>query len=329
MRILVTGGAGYIGGVTAELLAERQHDVLVLDNLSQSSKAAVPAGAEFVQADLLDAAQTRSAFDRFRPDAVFHFAGHIQVGESTRNPLKYLDDNVRMGLNALRSCVDTGVGRFILSSTANLFDRPAKIPISEAELPIPGSPYGESKQYLERVLEWLDRLHGLRSACLRYFNAAGATARRGECHTPETHLIPLVLKAAQEPGRTVSIFGDDYPTPDGTCIRDYIHVRDLAQAHLLALGALDRGSATYNLGNGSGFSVKQVVEAARGITGKPIPISVGPRRPGDVPILVADSEKIRRELGWRPEIPELERIVETAWAWMKSHPDGYRPAAAP
>jgi UDP-glucose 4-epimerase len=220
--------------------------------------------------------------------------------------------------------IEHDVRRFILSSTANLFDAPERMPIDEQERIVPGSPYGESKHILERMLYWLDRVHSLRYAALRYFNAAGASAERGEDHHPELHLIPIVLQVALGQRPDVTIFGDDYPTPDGTCIRDYIHVVDLAQAHVLALGSLDGGSRIYNLGNGQGFSVREVIESARRITGHAIPAKVGPRRPGDPATLVASSEKIRRELGWQPRFPSLDQIIETAWSWHRAHPDGYK-----
>ena len=240
-------------------------------------------------------------------------------------PFLYLGDNVTNALNLLRAMIDHNVKRFILSSTANLFDDPARMPIDETERIVPGSPYGESKFIIERLLYWMDRIHGLRYAALRYFNAAGASPRgdRGEDHAAETHLIPLVLQAALGQREQITIFGDDYPTPDGTCIRDYIHVTDLAQAHILALGALDKGSRTYNLGNGQGYSVKQVIGAARTITGREIKAEVGPRRPGDPATLVAGSETIKRELGWQPRFTSLEDIVATAWEWHRAHPQGY------
>jgi UDP-glucose 4-epimerase len=324
MNVLVTGGAGYIGSVTSEVLLRAGHRVTALDSLVHGHRAAVPAGAEFVQADLEDRAALRDVFSRSRPDAVMHFAGYIQVGESMAKPFKYLGQNTVAGLNLLETALEAGVRKFILSSTANLFDRPDRVPIDEATAVRPGSPYGESKLYLENVLAWLDRTHGMKSACLRYFNAAGATAERGEDHDPETHLIPLVLQVAMGKRPDIAVFGDDYDTPDGTCIRDYIHVSDLAEAHVLALRALDRGSRTYNLGNGNGFSVLEVVRVAREITGRDIQIRKAPRRAGDVPRLLADSARIRGELGWTPAVPELPRIVESAWRWHRDHPNGYR-----
>jgi UDP-glucose 4-epimerase len=324
MKVLITGGAGYIGSVTGEVLLQAGYEVVALDSLVHGHRAAVPAGAEFVQADLLDRVAVADVFARHRPDAVMHFAGHIQVGESMTLPFKYLGENTVAGLNVLEVALGAGVRRFILSSTANLFDKPERIPIDEQSTIRPGSPYGESKVYLERVLGWLDQTHGLKSASLRYFNAAGATPERGEDHHPETHLIPLVLQAAMGLRPSISIFGRDYDTPDGTCIRDYIHVRDLAQAHVLALRALDRGSRTYNLGNGNGFSVLEVIRVAEEITGRKVPVVQGPRRSGDVARLLADSTLIKKELGWKPETPELHRIVESAWRWHRDHPRGYR-----
>jgi UDP-glucose 4-epimerase len=325
MKVLVTGGAGYIGSVTGEVLLRAGHQVAAVDNLVHGHRAAVPAGAEFFQADLEDRSALREVFARFQPDAVMHFAGFIQVGESMKKPFKYLGQNTIAGLQIMEAALEAGIRKFILSSTANLFDRPERIPIDEASVLRPGSPYGESKLYLEKALAWLDQTHGMKSACLRYFNAAGATEERGEDHDPETHLIPLVLQAAMGKRPNISVFGDDYDTPDGTCIRDYIHVSDLAQAHVLALQALDRGSRTYNLGNGNGFSVLDVIRVAQEITGRNIPIVQAPRRAGDVPRLLADSTLIRKELGWTPAIPELPRIVESAWRWHRDHPRGYAP----
>ncbi|MGC9358493.1 MAG: UDP-glucose 4-epimerase GalE, partial [Anaerolineae bacterium] len=264
-----------------------------------------------------------AVFDQYEPEAVMHFASHTLVGESMVEPFLYLGNNVVNGLNLLRSAVDHGVRRFILSSTANLFDDPEEIPIDEDEAIVPGSPYGESKHVLERFLHWLDRIYDFRYAALRYFNAAGASAERGEDHDPETHLIPLVLQVALGQRDVIRIFGDDYPTPDGTCVRDYIHVLDLAEAHILALHALDNGSRRYNLGSGRGFSVLEVIEAVREVTGYPIPAVVTERRPGDPAVLVAGSETIRRELGWEPRYSHLREIVGSAWHWHRSHPQGY------
>ncbi|MFZ5919157.1 MAG: UDP-glucose 4-epimerase GalE [Chloroflexota bacterium] len=326
MNILVTGGAGYIGSIVVEELIHQGDKVIVFDNLYFGHREAVHPEAVFVQGDLADRAAVKALFDGHDIEAVMHFASHTLVGESMEKPFLYLGQNVTNGLNLLQEAVEHGVRRFILSSTANLFDDPARMPIDETERIVPGSPYGESKNILERMLFWLDRTQSFRYAALRYFNAAGASpgGARGEDHTPETHLIPIVLQVALGQRQQVTIFGDDYPTRDGTCVRDYIHVTDLAQAHILALKALDKGSRTYNLGNGQGFTVREVIETARQITGHPIPAVVGPRRPGDPATLIASSDKIRRELGWQPRFPELHTIVETAWKWHSSHPRGYR-----
>ncbi|MEO2000809.1 MAG: UDP-glucose 4-epimerase GalE [Pirellulales bacterium] len=323
MKVLVTGGAGYIGSVTVEQLVEAGNQVAVFDNLSQGHRAAVHEDAEFIVGDLASRDDVDSAVSGFEPDAVMHFAAKSLVGESMQSPFLYLGDNVRNGLNLLESVVEYGIQKFILSSTANLFDDPETIPIGEKEHIIPGSPYGESKHILERMLHWLDRTGKLRFAALRYFNAAGATKYRGEDHNPETHLIPLVLQVALGQRKKIKIFGNDYATPDGTCIRDYIHVADLAQAHRLALDAIDHTSHVYNLGNGLGFSVQQVLDAAREITGHPIPSEVVGRRSGDVATLVAASDKVRADLGWKPKYPEILEIIESAWKWHSDHPHGY------
>jgi UDP-glucose 4-epimerase len=323
MKILVTGGAGYIGSVVVEQLIAANESVVVFDNLSQGHRAAVHPEAVFVQGDLADRAAIDAALSQHRPDAVMHFASKTLVGESMQKPFLYLGDNVTTGLNLFQSIVEHGVKRVILSSTANLFDQPERMPIDEAERIVPGSPYGESKFILERILHWLDRICGVRFACLRYFNAAGATSTRGEDHSPELHIIPLVLQVALGKREKVSIFGDDYPTRDGTCVRDYIHVIDLAQAHILALGALDGGSRFYNLGNGEGFTVKEVIDTAREITGRTIRADAAPRRAGDPAVLVAASNKIRKELGWAPRFPHVREIIESAWQWHQANPDGY------
>lgn len=323
MRVLVTGGAGYIGSVAGERLMLAGHDVAVFDNLSHGHREAVPPKARFIEGDLKRPDAIRAAFEAHRPEAVMHFAGDIQVGESMLDPFRYLAHNVACGLNLLRAAVDHGVRRFVFSSTANLYDAPERIPIDEDTPPRPGSPYGEAKLYIERSLAWLERTHGMRYACLRYFNAAGATEERGEDHDPETHLIPLVLQAALGRREKISIFGEDYDTPDGTCVRDYIHVSDLAEAHVLSMAALDRGSFTYNVGVGRGYTVREVVEAARRITGRAIPAVAAPRRSGDVSRLVADSSRIRKLLEWNPKFPDLEQIIESAWRWHCDHPRGY------
>jgi UDP-glucose 4-epimerase len=323
MKILVTGGAGYIGSVVVEQLIAANESVVVFDNLSQGHRAAVHPAAAFVQGDLADRKAIDAVLSQHRPDAVMHFASKTLVGESMQKPFLYLGDNVTTGLNLLQSIVEHGVKRVILSSTANLFDQPERMPIDESERIVPGSPYGESKFILERMLHWLDRICGVRFACLRYFNAAGATSTRGEDHDPELHLIPLVLQVALGKREKVSIFGDDYPTRDGTCVRDYIHVIDLAQAHILALGALEGGSRFYNLGNGEGFTVKEVIDTAREITGRTIRADAAPRRAGDPAVLVAASNKIRKELGWTPRFPHVREIIESAWQWHQANPEGY------
>jgi UDP-glucose 4-epimerase len=324
MKVLVTGGAGYIGSITVEQLIDAGESVVVLDNLYQGHRDAVHPDAAFVQGDLADRAAIDALMKEHKPDGIMHFASHTLVGESVEKPFLYLRDNIVNGLNLMQSAVEHDVRRFILSSTANLFDDPERMPIDENERIVPGSPYGESKHILERYLHWLDRIYGFRHICLRYFNACGASETRGEDHDPETHLIPLVLEVALGKREHITIFGADYETPDGTCVRDYIHVVDLAQAHILALRALDQGSRKYNLGNGRGFSVREVIETARLVTGHPIPAVVGPRRAGDPDILIASSETINHELGWKPVYPELRDIIETAWRWHSAHPDGYR-----
>ncbi|MDA9923819.1 UDP-glucose 4-epimerase GalE [Verrucomicrobiales bacterium] len=324
MRVLVTGGAGYIGSVAVDSLIAEGHEVAVFDNLYMGHRAAVNEQALFVEGDLANKSEIDAVMGDFKPDSIMHFAAFSLVGESVENPYRYLGGNTLNGMNLLQSALENGVERFILSSTANLFDEPERIPISEKEKIVPGSPYGESKFFLERILHWMHVSKGLRYACLRYFNAAGCTEVRGEDHDPETHLIPLVLQVALGQREKIMIFGADYETPDGTCVRDYIHVEDLAQAHILALEALTKKEvAHYNLGNGNGFSVKDVVETVREVTGHPVPAEVAPRRAGDPAILIADSSKIREELGWQPKYPDLKPIIESAWAWHSANPEGY------
>lgn len=325
MKVLVTGGAGYIGSTAVSELIAAGDEVLVFDNLYQGHAACVHQKAEFVEGDLADRSLVKSTIERWQPDAIMHFASHTLVGESMQKPFLYLGDNVRNGLNLLECAADAGVRKFIFSSTANLFGVAEEMPI-KADAPIqPGSPYGESKYIIERMLHWMDEVYGMRFAALRYFNACGAVSPdHGEDHTPETHIIPLVLQVALGQREHFTIFGDDYDTPDGTCVRDYVHIIDLAQAHILALRALEQGSRTYNLGNSSGFSVREVVETAREVTGHPIPVVMGARRPGDPATLIADSKKIREELGWDPKYPTLKSIIESAWAWHQKHPEGYR-----
>lgn len=325
MKILVTGGAGYIGSITVERLIEAGEEVVVFDNLYQGHHDAVHPDAVFVQGDLADKAAVDAVVAQHRPDGIMHFASYTLVGESVEKPFLYLRDNITNGLNLIEAAVSYDVKGFILSSTANLFDDPKRMPIDEDERIVPGSPYGESKFILERYLHWMDRLYDMRYTCLRYFNACGATETRGEDHDPETHLIPLVLEVALGQREKITIFGDDYNTPDGTCVRDYIHVVDLAEAHILAMREILNGghSRKYNLGNGRGFSVKEVIDTARTVTGHPIPAEIGERRAGDPDILIASSETINHDLGWKPIYPNLRQIIEMAWKWHVANPQGY------
>jgi UDP-glucose 4-epimerase len=325
VKILVTGGAGYIGSITTAELIAAGHQVVVLDNLYQGHAAAVHPDATFVQADLADRAALAQLFrEHTGIDGIMHFASYTLVGESMEQPMLYLRDNLVNAANLIEAAVPAGVKRFILSSTANLFDAPTRMPIPEDDRIVPGSPYGESKFFVERLLHWCAKIYGMRYACLRYFNACGDTPTIGEDHDPETHLIPLVLQVALGQRPHITIFGDDYPTRDGTCVRDYVHVVDLAQAHILAMQALDDlGARHYNLGNGNGFTVREVIDTARRVTGHPIPEVVGPRRPGDPAVLIASSETIRRELGWQPRYTDLTEIVQSAWEWHRTHPHGY------
>jgi UDP-glucose 4-epimerase len=324
-RFLVTGGAGYVGSHLVAALIERGDEVVVVDNLRQGHRAAVLAGARLIEADLADAPRLDAILADGPWHAVFHFAALSLVGESMAQPFRYLLENGATGIALIAACVRHGVTRFVLSSTANLFGTPARIPIDETAAIDPSSPYGESKLMIERALFWAGRVHGLRSACLRYFNAAGAdpAGRLGEDHDPETHLIPIAIDAALGRRPPLTVFGTDYATPDGTCIRDYIHVADLADAHLRALARLDEGSVIYNLGNGRGHSVRDVVRAVEAVTGRRVPLLEGPRRAGDPPVLVAASERISRETGWQPRYPDLADICRTAYAWRLAHPQGY------
>jgi UDP-glucose 4-epimerase len=323
MKVLVTGGAGYIGSVTSEVLLSRGYEVVVFDNLSQGHRAAVPVAADWIEGDLSSPHDIHHAIDSHRPGAVMHFAARSLVGESINEPFTYLRDNVVNGLNLIEACVAGGVERFILSSTANLFGTSTAALIDEQEPIVPGSPYGESKWALERALDWVSQTKGLHFASLRYFNAAGASEERGEHHKLETHLIPLVLQVAAGHRDYITIFGDDYDTPDGTCVRDYVHVLDLAEAHVLAMQELAQDNCTYNLGCGQGYSVRQVIESARAVTGTSIPAQIGSRRAGDPARLVASSDRISKELGWKPRFSGLEQIIDSAWRWHQRHPDGY------
>ncbi len=321
MRVLVTGGAGYIGGVVAQELLAEGHEVVVYDSLYKGHRDAVPEGAAFVQADLLDGLTLRNTLGHHRVDAVVHLAADSLVGESIADPAKYYRNNVQAGLSLLDAMRDLKVGRLVFSSTVSVYGEPEKQPISETDPTSPINPYGETKLAFEKALGWYGNAYGLRSTSLRYFNAAGATEHNGERHVPETHLIPLVLHVAAGRLSEITVFGDDYPTKDGTCVRDYIHVVDLARAHVLVLGALSRpdgGGRVYNLGcGGTGYSVREVIDVARRVTGKEIPVRVGPRRPGDPAMLIASSDRIVRELGWRPTMPDLGDIIDSAWRWMR------------
>jgi len=330
VKVLVTGGAGYIGGTVAGLLAENGHQAVVFDDLSHGRRDLLPPGVKFIQGELADRATLeevfRSAEEKNTPfDGVLHFAALIEAGESMQRPEIYFRNNTASTLSMLEAMLACGIKRLVFSSTAAVYGEPESVPIQEGARLAPTNPYGQSKLLVEQMLSWFNRIHGLRYASLRYFNVAGAAEgpagiTRGEAHEPESHLIPLVLDVALGRRPSILIFGDDYSTADGTCVRDYIHVSDLADAHLLALGALDTsagsgGPLIYNLGNGHGFSVKEVIESARRVTGHPIPAEVRPRRPGDPAVLVASSAKAMRELNWKPRYTEIDEIVRTAWIW--------------
>jgi UDP-glucose 4-epimerase len=324
MNILVTGGAGYIGSVVAEQLTAFGHKTIIYDNLSEGHRDAVAAGGTLIVAELDDAATLTDTMRKHKVEAVIHLAANAIVDESMSNPSKYFRNNVAAGITLLDAMVECEVKRIVFSSTCAVYGEPDASPISEDSKLRPANPYGESKLAFEKILHWYELAHGIRYASLRYFNAAGATVDYGEHHLPETHLIPIVLGCALGTRDEIEIFGSDYPTPDGTCVRDYIHVIDLADAHMLALGALGQSSHIYNLGTGNGYSVREVIEAARRITNHPIPVRVAPRRSGDPAILVASSERIKREFNWSPKHSELEEIIENAWIWHKAHPHGYR-----
>jgi UDP-glucose 4-epimerase len=323
-RILVTGGAGYIGSVVVAQLLAGGYEPVVYDDLSHGHRAAVPSGVRLMVGNIGDRAALERAFADLRPQAVMHFGAFIEAGESMQLPEKYFRNNTANALTLLEVVLAHKVSPFVFSSTAALYGTPEKTPIEENAPLHPTNAYGESKLLVEQMLHWLHRVHGLRYASLRYFNVAGAAGDQGEDHQPESHLIPLAFQVALGTRKEFAIFGNDYPTPDGTCIRDYIHVSDLAAAHLLVLEALkQRDQLIYNLGNGKGFSVREVVETVRRVTGHPIPSKESPRRPGDPAVLVASSEKIEKELGWQPKYADLESIVRSAWEWRKAHPDGY------
>jgi len=322
MRVLVAGGAGYIGSITSWMLLQKGHQVVVYDNLSRGHKGAVPTGAKFVQAELGDFDTLCKTFRENKIDAVMHFAAHSQVGESMEQPEIYFENNVVVGKRVLDAMMAENVPFIVFSSTCAIFGQPDVFPMTENLPKRPTNVYGETKMMFESMLSWYEKIHGLSFVSLRYFNACGAHGGLGEDHNPETHIIPIVLQVALGSREHITIFGDDYDTPDGTCIRDYIHIHDLAKAHILALEK-QGGGRFYNLGNGGGYSVRQVIDTARKITGHPIPEKIGPRRTGDPPKLVGSSEKISRELGWTPDYPSLESIIESAWEWHKQNPKGY------
>ena len=321
MKILVAGGAGYIGSCCTEYLLDEGHEVVVFDSLVKGHRQAVDGRAVLIEGDLADAGAIAAALAVHRPEGIIHFAAFIEVGESMQDPGRYFRNNIACGLNLLEAAVKHGVRKVVFSSTAAVYGMPDVVPIPESAPTRPVNAYGESKLIFEKILSWYGRIYGLGTTALRYFNAAGATAAHGEDHHPESHLIPLVMQVAEGRRAEVTIFGNDYPTPDGTCIRDYVHVLDLAQAHLLALQSDVNGS--FNLGSGSGHSVREVIETVRRVTGRPLAVVEAPRRPGDPPRLVSDSQAARRVLGWQPAYDDLERIVDSAWRWRCRFPGGY------
>jgi UDP-glucose 4-epimerase len=316
LNILVTGGAGYIGGTAALRLSFAGHNVLIYDNFCHSRRDLVPAGTRLIEGDIADRGRLERIFHEEKIDGVMHFAALIEAGESMKHPEIYFRNNTASTLSLLEAMLAAGVNRLVFSSTAAVYGEPERTPIEETAPLAPTNAYGESKLLVEQMLIWINRIHGLRYASLRYFNVAGAVEGRGEAHEPESHLIPLILDVALGRRQSIKIFGQDYPTPDGTCIRDYVHVGDLADAHLLAFEALStRSRLIYNLGNGKGFSVREVIESARRVTGHAIPVVEEPRRPGDPAVLVASSKKIIDELAWKPQYSALDDIVRSAWVW--------------
>ena len=323
MRVMVTGGAGYIGSVMTRLLVEQDHEVTVLDNLSVGHRAAVSKPARLVVGDLADTGLLDRLFREGRFDCVLHFAARSRIPESVLKPDEYFENNVARGINLLNAATTHGVRRFVFSSTASVYGAPDRVPITE-EFPLrPTSPYGDTKRVFEELLVSYERACGLRYAALRYFNVVGAYAGLGEDHRPETHLVPLILQSALAPGREFSIYGDDYDTRDGTCVRDYLHVHDLCGAHLLAMNAVEDRSVVYNLGSGTGFTVREVFETAQEIIGRKLDFRVIGRRDGDPPVLVASSAKIERELGWKRKKTGLETMIADAWRFHREYPNGY------
>lgn len=325
MSVLVTGGAGYIGSVTVEMLRRQGEQVVVLDNLVYGHREAIFPDTNFVEGNIGDAALIKQIIGEYEVESCVHFAAFAYVGESVEKPSLYYENNVVQGMRLLDALLAANVRRIVFSSTCATYGEPQRVPIDETHPQLPANPYGASKLMMERIMGDYDRAYGLRFVALRYFNAAGATEMRGEDHRPETHLIPLVLSAAQGSRPHISVFGNDYPTTDGTCVRDYIHVEDLASAHLSALAYLSNGgeSTAINLGNGQGYSVLQVIEAAREVTGRDIAVQIEARRPGDPSHLIADANKAREVLGWQLCYPSLKEVIGTAWQWHQTHPHGY------
>ncbi len=321
MKVLVAGGAGYIGSVTTQMLCDEGHDVVVFDNLERGYQPAVDPRAKFMQGDLRYKEDIKSALLAERPDAVIHFAAYIEVGESMREPMPFFENNVSGSLNLMSAMVESGCKKLIFSSTCATYGTPDRMPMDETLPQKPESVYGESKYLCEKIFSWGQKIHGIDSVFLRYFNACGATEQYGEAHNPESHLIPLLLQVAQGKREKIFIFGEDYETRDGTCVRDYIHIKDLAQAHILALKPGISGA--FNLGNGDGYTVKEVIDVCREVTGHPIPSESQPRRPGDCTALVADATKAKTVLGWDPKHADLKEIVQSAWDWHQAHPNGY------
>ncbi len=321
MKILVAGGAGFIGSCCTEYLLERDYEVVVFDSLIKGHREAVDPRARFIHGDLADRQAVHEVLRQEQVDGIIHFAAFIEVGESMVDPGLYFRNNVACGLNLVDAAVATGVRKIVFSSTAATYGMPETVPIPEDSPTVPINPYGESKLAFEKILHWYHQVHGLEFAALRYFNAAGATVNYGEDHNPETHLIPIILQVAQGKRQNIKVYGDDYPTPDGTCIRDYIHVTDLAQAHLLALESQESG--IFNLGSGAGFSVKEIIAVAREITGREIASETAERRPGDPARLISNSARARKILGWNPQLDDIHVIVESAWKWRLQHPVGY------